>query len=81
MNVSEQCRIATASESIRIIMLYGIYFIQACRPYHKKGIDNLDRVQRRLTGLSTLETRTLKGENIETLNSYVDVNKKSLFKN
>ena len=59
------------------------YFIQAWRPYRKKDIDTLERIQRRATkiipelrdlsyeerltkcGLTTLETRRLRGDQIE----------------
>ena len=62
------------------------YFIQAWRPYRKKDIDKLDRIQRRATkmipelrdlsyesrllqcGLTTLETRRLRGDQIEVFN-------------
>ena len=60
------------------------YCIQAWRPYHKKDIDILERVQRATTiipkfrnisydmglkecGLTTLETRRLRGDQIEVL--------------
>ena len=62
------------------------YCIQAWRPYRKKDIDMLERVQRRATkmipnlnnisyemhvkecGLTTLETRRLRGNQIEVFN-------------
>ena len=82
-----------------IILLYKTivrphleYCIQAWRPYRKKDIDMLERVQRRATkmipklrnisyemrlkecGLTTLETRRLRGDQIEVfkiLNGYI----------
>ena len=72
------------------------YCIQAWRPYHKKDIDKLERIQRRATkmipelrdlsyesrllqcGLTTLETRRLRGDQIEVfeiVNGYEDVNR------
>ena len=73
------------------------YCIQAWRPYRKKDIDTLERIQRRATkmipelrdlsyeerlkacGLTTLETRRLRGDQIEVfkiLNGYenIDIN-------
>ena len=86
-----------------IIPLYKIidrphleYCIQAWRPYRKKDIDMLERVQRRATkiipklrnisyemhlkerGLTTLETRRLKGDQIEVfkiLNGYENIDR------
>ena len=55
------------------------YCIQAWRPYRKKNIDILERVQRRATkecGLTTLETRRLRGDQIEVfkiLNGYENI--------
>ena len=72
------------------------YCIQAWRPYRKKDIDMLERVQRRATkmiqklrnisyemrlkecGLTTLETRRLRGDQIEVfkiLNGYENVDR------
>ena len=73
------------------------YCIQAWRPYHKKDIDKLEKIQRRATkmiselrdfsyesrllqcGLTTLETRRLRGDQIEVfkiVNGYEDVDRK-----
>ena len=70
------------------------YCIQAWRPYRKKDIDKLERVQTRVTksipklrnisyeiclrecGLTTVETRILKGDQIEVfriLNAYENI--------
>ena len=72
------------------------YFIQAWRPYRKKDIDMLERVQRRATkmiqkfrnisyemrlkecGLTTLETRRLRGDHIKVfkiLNGYENIDR------
>ena len=77
------------------------YCIQAWRPYRKKDIDKLDRIQRRTTkiipelrdlnyeshllqrGLTTLETRRLRGDQIEVfkiVNGYEDVDRNMFFK-
>ena len=77
------------------------YCVQALRPYHKKGIDGIERVQQRATklipelkhlcyerrllecGLTTLETRRLRGDLIEAneiLNGYEDIDSNILFK-
>ena len=76
------------------------YCIQAWRPYRKKDIDMLERVQRRATkmipklrdvsyekplkecGLTTLETRRLRGDQIEVfkiLNGYENINRNMFF--
>ena len=76
------------------------YCIQAWRPYHKKDIDMLERVQRRATkmipklrnisyemhlkecGLTTLETRRLRGDQIEVfkiLNGYENIDRNIFF--
>ena len=76
------------------------YCIQAWRPYRKKDIDMLERVQRRATkmipklrninfemrlkecGLITLETRRLRGDQIEVfkiLNGYEDIDRNIFF--
>ena len=77
------------------------YCIQTWRPYHKKDIDKLERIQRRATkmipelrdlnyenrllqcGLTTLETRRLRGDQIEVfkiVNGYEDVDRNMFFK-
>ena len=76
------------------------YCIQAWRPYRKKDIDILERVQRRATkmiqklrnisyekrlkecGLTTLETRRLRGDQIEVfkiLNGYENIDRNLFF--
>ena len=76
------------------------YCIQAWRPYRKKGIDKLERIQRRATkiipelrdlsyesrllqcGLITLQTRRLRGDQIEVfiiVNGYEDVDRNMFF--
>ena len=76
------------------------YCIQAWRPYRKKDVDTLDRIQRRATkiiqelrdlsyeecliecGLTTLETRRLRGDQIEVfkiLNGYENIDRHMLF--
>ena len=76
------------------------YCIQAWRPYRKKDIDMLERVQRRATkmipklrnisyemrlkecGLTTLETRRLRGDQIEVfkiLNGYENIDRNIVF--
>ena len=77
------------------------YCIQTWRPYRKKDIDKLERIQRRATkmiselrdlsyesrllqcGLTTLETRRLRGDQIEVfkiVNSYEDFDRNMFFK-
>ena len=77
------------------------YCIQAWRPYRKKYIDKLERIQRRATkiipelrdlsyesrllqcGLTTLDTRRLRGYQIEVfkiVNGYDDVDRNMFFK-
>ena len=77
------------------------YCIQAWRPYRKKDIDKLERIQRRATkmipelrdlsyeshllqcGLTTLETRRLRGDKIEVfiiVNGYEDIDRNMFFK-
>ena len=76
------------------------YCIQAWRPYRKKDIDTLERIQRRATkmipelrdlsyderlkecGLTTLETRRLRGDQIEVfkiLNGYENIDRNMFF--
>ena len=90
-----------------IILLYKAivrphleYCIQAWRPYRKKDIDTLERIQRRATkmipelrdlsyeerlkecGLTTLETRRLRGDQIEVfkiLNGYENIDRNMFF--
>ena len=71
------------------------YYVLAWRPYRKKDIDTLERIQRRATkmiklrdlsyeerlrecGLTTLETRRLRGDQIEVfkiLNGYENIDR------
>ena len=76
------------------------YCIQTWRPYRKKDIDTLERIQRRATemipelrdlsyeerlkecGLTTLETRRLRGDQIEVfkiLNGYENIDRNMFF--
>ena len=101
-------RTITYKEKQLIVPLYKAivrphleYCIQAWRPYRKKDIDKLERIQRRATkmipelkdlsyesrllqcGLTTLETRRLRGDQIEVfkiVNSYEDVDRNMFFK-
>ena len=101
-------RTITYKEKQLIVPLYKAivrshleYCIQAWRPYHKKDIVKLERVQRRATkmfpelrdlsyesrllqcGLTTLETRRLRGDQIELfkiVNGYEDLQKIALVK-
>ena len=77
------------------------YCIQAWRPYRKKDIDKLEKIQRSTTklipelrdlcyesrllqcGLTTLETRRLRGDQIQLfkiVNGYEDVDRNMFFK-
>ena len=83
-----------------IVRLHLEYCIQAWRPYRKKDIDTLERIQRRATkmipelrdlsyeerlkecGLTTLETRRLRGDQIEVfkiLNGYENIDRNMFF--
>ena len=83
-----------------LVRLHLEYCIQAWRPYRKKDIDKLERIQRRATkmipelrdlsyesrllqcGLTTLETRRLRGDQIEVfkiVNGYEDVDRNMFF--
>ena len=101
-------RTITYKEKHLIVPLYKAivrphleYCIQAWRPYLKKDIDKLERIQRRATkmipelrdlsyesrllqcGLTTLETRRLRGDQIEVfkiVNGYEDVDRNMFFK-
>ena len=101
-------RIITYKDKHLIVPLYKAivrprleYCIQAWRPYRKKDIDKLERIQRRATkmipelrylsyescllqcGLTTLETRRLRGHQIEVfkiVNGYENVDRNILFK-
>ena len=85
-----------------IVRPYLEYCIQAWRPYRKKDIDKLERIQRRATkmlkvmlrdlsyesrllqcSLTTLETRRLRGDQIEVfkiVNGYEDIDRNMFFK-
>ena len=69
------------------------YCIQAWRPYRKKDIEKLERIQRKTDfsyesrllqcGLTTLETRRLREDQIEVfkiVNGYEDVGRNMFFK-
>ena len=83
-----------------IVRLRLDYCIPALRPYRKKDIDTLERIQRRETkmipelrdlsyeerlkecGLTTLQTRRLKGDQIgvfKILNGYENIDRNNLF--
>ena len=83
-----------------IVIPHLEYCIQAWRPYRKKDIDTLERIQRRATkmipelrdlsyeerlkecGLTTLETRRLRGDQIEVfkiLNGYENIDRNMFF--
>ena len=96
-------RLTEWSEKWQMLFNYGkckCLHIQAWRPYHKKDIDILERVQRRATkmiqkfrnisyeirlkecGLTTLETRRLRGDQIEAfkiLNGYENIDRNIFF--
>ena len=99
-------RTITYKEKQLIVPLYKAivrphleYCIQAWRPYHKKHIDKLERIQQRATkmipelrdlscesrllqcGLTTLETRKLRGDQIEVfkiVNGYEDIDRNNV---
>ena len=101
-------RTVTFKEKQLIVPLYKAtakphleYFIQAWRPYRKKNIYKLERIQRRSTimipelrdlsyesrllqcGLTTQETRRLRGDQIEVykiVNGYENVDRNMFFK-
>ena len=101
-------RTITYKEKQLIVPLYKTlvrqhleYCIQAWRPYRKKDIDKLERIQRRATKiipelryisyesrllsccLTTLETRLLRGDQIEVfkiINGYEDFDRNIFFK-
>ena len=114
MKVSEQCGIAASKGShifelirrniiykeIKLIIPHLEYCMQAWRPYRKKDIDTLERIQKRATkmvpelrdlsyeerlkecGLTTLETRRLRGDQIEVfkiLNGYENIDRNMFF--
>ena len=110
MKVSEQCGIATSKGNqilglIRRNITYKgkkliIPLYKAWRPYRKKDIDTLERIQSRATkmipelrdlsyeerlkecGLTTLETRRLRGDLIEVfkiLNGYENIDRNMFF--
>ena len=106
MKVSEQCGIAASKGNqllglIRRTITYKEKQPIVSRPYRKKDIDKLERIQRRATkmipdlrdfsyesrllqcGLTTLETRRLRGDQIEVfkiVNGYEDVDRNMFFK-
>ena len=99
MKLSEQCGMVPMYKAI--VRPHLEYCIQAWRPYRKKDIDKLERIQRRATktipelrdlsyesrllqcGLTTLETRRLRGDKIKVfkiVNGYEDVDRNMFFK-
>ena len=106
MKVSEQCGIAASKGNqllglIRRTITYEEKQPIVSRPYRKKDIDKLERIQRRATkmipelrdlsyesrllqcGLTTLETRRLRGDQTEVfkiVNGYEDVDRNMFFK-
>ena len=101
-------RTITYKDKQLIVLLYKAiarphleYCLQAWRPYCKKDVDKLERIQRRVVkmisglrdlsyesrrlerGLTTLETRRLRGDQIEVfkiVNGYEDIDTNTFFK-